>query len=76
MSFTVVDGKVVALDVLSDPDRSARLDLTGPNQGDDVFPAFPPSARGRGRSILLDTRTGAVNLDHGDDLGSRGRPST
>lgn len=29
MSFTVADGKIAALDILSDPDRLAQLDLTG-----------------------------------------------
>jgi RNA polymerase sigma-70 factor (ECF subfamily) len=27
-AFTVADGKVVALDILTDPERLARLDLT------------------------------------------------
>ncbi|MER7586493.1 RNA polymerase sigma factor SigJ [Micromonospora sp. NPDC127501] len=29
MSFTVADGRLAAIDILSDPDRLARLDLTG-----------------------------------------------
>lgn len=28
MSFTISDGKIAAIDILSDPDRLARLDLT------------------------------------------------
>ncbi|MFD8563554.1 sigma factor-like helix-turn-helix DNA-binding protein [Streptosporangium canum] len=28
MSFTISDGKIAAIDILSDPDRMARLDLT------------------------------------------------
>jgi RNA polymerase sigma-70 factor (ECF subfamily) len=28
MSFTVSDGRIAAIDILSDPDRLARLDLT------------------------------------------------
>ena len=28
MAFTVVGGRVVAIDVLADPDRLAKLDLT------------------------------------------------
>ncbi|TKK91396.1 sigma-70 family RNA polymerase sigma factor [Herbidospora galbida] len=30
MSFTISDGKIAAIDILSDPDRLARLDLTRP----------------------------------------------
>ena len=30
MGFTVADGRIVAIDILSDPDRLARLDLAGP----------------------------------------------
>ncbi|GAB2820830.1 RNA polymerase sigma factor SigJ [Actinoallomurus bryophytorum] len=29
MSFTVVDGRIAAIDILSDPDRLSRLDLAG-----------------------------------------------
>ncbi|WP_206641819.1 hypothetical protein [Nonomuraea polychroma] len=28
MSFTISDSKIAAIDILSDPDRLARLDLT------------------------------------------------
>ncbi|WP_327049627.1 hypothetical protein OG320_10565 [Microbispora sp. NBC_01189] len=28
MAFTVTDGRIAAIDVLTDPDRLARLDLT------------------------------------------------
>lgn len=41
MAFTVVDGLVAAIDVLSDPDRLASLDLRGI-----VGPDGPPAARG------------------------------
>jgi RNA polymerase sigma-70 factor (ECF subfamily) len=27
MSFTIVDGRIAAIDILSDPDRLSRLDL-------------------------------------------------
>jgi hypothetical protein len=30
LSFTITDGKIAALDILSDPDRVAQLDLTMP----------------------------------------------
>jgi hypothetical protein len=36
MSFTVVDGRIVAINALADPDRLAQLDLTailGPPSG-------------------------------------------
>jgi hypothetical protein len=29
ISFTVADGKIAAMDILSDPDRLSRLDLAG-----------------------------------------------
>ncbi|MFI7707211.1 nuclear transport factor 2 family protein [Nonomuraea sp. NPDC049480] len=30
LSFTIADGKIIAIDILSDPERLARLDLTAP----------------------------------------------
>jgi RNA polymerase sigma-70 factor (ECF subfamily) len=31
MSFTITGEKIVAIDILSDPDRLAHLDLAGPD---------------------------------------------
>jgi hypothetical protein len=36
MAFTVVDGKIVAIDAVADPDRLARLDLS------EVWGVSPP----------------------------------
>lgn len=41
MAFTVSDGKIIQIDVLLDPERLARLDLTGPSEATPTPTAGP-----------------------------------